>query len=174
MAKGISFFSELLRRRVVRVVLGYIAVIWLLSQGFSFLSNYLRIASMDEQETNPPPALVNCKNCRTEINGLIFCPTCGQKGDTHVLTLRELLRKVADGLLDFDSRLWRTLIPLAVSPGKLTNAYLFGRRMYYLPPFRLYLILSVLFFLMPNTDLDFNADIEENITSINEELNNEV
>lgn len=127
---------------------------------------------MDEQETNPPPALVNCKNCQLEINGLIFCPTCGQKSDTHVLTLRELLREVADGLLDFDSRLWRTLIPLAVSPGKLTNAYLFGRRMYYLPPFRLYLILSVLFFLIPNTDLDFDADLEEDIASINEELNN--
>jgi hypothetical protein len=37
MAKGISFFAELLRRRVVRVVLAYIAVIWLLSQGFSSL-----------------------------------------------------------------------------------------------------------------------------------------
>jgi hypothetical protein len=126
---------------------------------------------MDEQEANPPPALVNCKNCRTEINGLIFCPTCGQKSDTHVLTLRELLREVADGILDFDSRLWRTLIPLAVSPGKLTNAYLFGKRMYYLPPFRLYLILSVLFFLIPNTDLDFDSGPEEGLATINEEQN---
>lgn len=94
-----------------------------------------------------------CKNCKTVVTGLAFCPACGQRTDTHVLTFRELLAEIADGLFNWDSRLWRSLVPLAIHPGKLTLAYLAGRRMYFLPPFRLYLILSVLFFLMPGDNL---------------------
>ncbi|MDG2177116.1 MAG: DUF3667 domain-containing protein [Gammaproteobacteria bacterium] len=78
---------------------------------------------------------------------LSYCPQCGQKSDTHILAFRELLAEFADDLLNMDSRLWRTLGPLVIHPGKLTNEFIAGKRMYYLPPFRLYLILSLLFFL---------------------------
>jgi hypothetical protein len=49
-------------------------------------------------------------------------------------------------LFSVDSRIWRTLLPLFFRPGTLTIAYLAGRRDQYLPPFRTYLILSLLFF----------------------------
>lgn len=97
---------------------------------------------------------LHCKNCNTDVSGTVYCPTCGQKSDTHVLTFTEFLVEMADGLFNFDSRLWRSLNPLILHPGKLTNEYLKGRRMHYLPPFRLYLILSVLFFLIPNNEFD--------------------
>lgn len=93
-----------------------------------------------------------CKNCSADISGYSYCPACGQKSDIHVFTFRELLVEIADGLFNTDSRIWRTLIPLALKPGKLTLEYLRGRRMFYLPPFRLYLILSVLFFLLPSNE----------------------
>lgn len=44
--------------------------------------------------------------------------------------------------------MWRTLIPLFFQPGVLTRDYFAGRRGRYLPPFRTYLVLSVLFFLI--------------------------
>ena len=51
-------------------------------------------------------------------------------------------------MLELDSRLWRTLIPLAVRPGQLTLDYLEGRRARFMPPFRMYLVLSIVFFLV--------------------------
>jgi hypothetical protein len=47
-----------------------------------------------------------------------------------------------------DSRLWRTLRALLTRPGMLTREYFAGRRERYLPPIRLYLVLSVAFFLL--------------------------
>jgi predicted amidophosphoribosyltransferase len=43
------------------------------------------------EEHYQPPARLTCKNCSTELAGENYCPVCGQKGDTHVLTFRELL-----------------------------------------------------------------------------------
>ena len=46
-----------------------------------------------------------------------------------------------------DSRLWRTLAALLLRPGYLTREFLAGRRARYLPPVRLYLVISLVFFL---------------------------
>ena len=47
-----------------------------------------------------------------------------------------------------DSKVARTLIALVRWPGRLTNEFIRGRRVRYVPPLRLYLSLSVLFFLL--------------------------
>lgn len=47
----------------------------------------------------------------------------------------------------FDSKTLRTLYALMLKPGHLTRAYIDGRRMRYLPPLRLYLYMSFLFFI---------------------------
>ncbi len=49
---------------------------------------------------------------------------------------------------DIDGRLARTLGTLFVKPGALTKSYLAGRRQQYTPPLRLYLVVSLLFFLI--------------------------
>lgn len=69
----------------------------------------------------------------------------------------ELLRDAFGDLFELDSRLWRTIIPLLLRPGRLTKDYLEGRRARYMPPFRMYLVLSVIFFVVaffdPTDDL---------------------
>jgi Protein of unknown function (DUF3667) len=81
-----------------------------------------------------------------------------------VLSLWGMTRDLLGDITNFDSRLWRTLVPLAFRPGVLTQDYLRGRRASYTPPFRMYLILSVAFFLLatlggnPGSDLTFNVD----------------
>ena len=59
-----------------------------------------------------------------------------------------LIRDLLGDIFDWDSRVWRTLRPLAFRPGLLTGEFLRGRRAHYTPPFRMYLILSVMFFLI--------------------------
>ena len=61
-----------------------------------------------------------------------------------------LFHEVMQDLVNLDSRVWRTLIALLSKPGKLTNEFIAGRRTFYLPPFRLYLVLSLIFFLLPS------------------------
>ncbi len=55
-------------------------------------------------------------------------------------------------MFELDSRLWRSLIPLLWRPGFLTNEYLAGRQVRYVPPFRLYVVLSLAFFFFTALD----------------------
>jgi hypothetical protein len=80
------------------------------------------------------------------LNGR-FCANCGQRADIHVPTTHELVHDALEGLTHSDSRLWRTLGLLWLKPGRLTREFIAGRRESYLPPFRLYLVISVILFL---------------------------
>jgi hypothetical protein len=64
-----------------------------------------------------------------------------------VHSVAHFAREVTEDLTHADSRLWSTLQALLLRPGFLTREFLDGRRVRYLPPLRLYLVLSVLFFL---------------------------
>jgi hypothetical protein len=88
-----------------------------------------------------------CRNCGAVLFGR-YCATCGQAAEVHVPTTLELIHEALEGLTHSDSRLWRTLACLWFRPGGLTNAFVAGRRASYLPPFRLYLVVSVIFFLL--------------------------
>jgi len=77
-----------------------------------------------------------------------YCSACGQGIEFRLHSLWDLLREAAEILTHADSRLWRTLGPLVARPGFLTQQYLAGHRASYLSPFRLYFVLSVLFFLV--------------------------
>jgi hypothetical protein len=87
----------------------------------------------------------NCLNCGEVLTGQ-HCSHCGQRAKVRVFSLGSLLRDLFGDLIDYDSRVWRTLRPLAFKPGWLTVEYLRGRRTHYSPPFRMYLVLSVAFF----------------------------
>jgi hypothetical protein len=88
-----------------------------------------------------------CLNCGAALTGR-YCANCSQAADVHVPSAKELLHDALEGITHSDSRLWRSLYLLWFKPGKLTQEFVAGRRASYLPPFRLYLILSILFFLI--------------------------
>jgi Protein of unknown function (DUF3667) len=92
-----------------------------------------------------PPA--RCKNCDALLFGR-FCANCGQAAEVRIPSTGELLHELLEGVTHSDSRLWRTLNYLWFKPGKLTQEFVAGRRVAYLPPFRLYLVLSIAFFLI--------------------------
>jgi Protein of unknown function (DUF3667) len=99
-----------------------------------------------EQPAAPQSAARRCLNCGAVLTGR-YCATCSQAADVHVPSTRELLHQALEGITHSDSRLWRTLYLLWFKPGRLTQEFVAGRRASYLPPFRLYLVLSILFFL---------------------------
>jgi len=91
--------------------------------------------------------MTRCKNCDTPVEAS-FCPKCGQKNIELERPLPELLGEVMREIFDVEGRAIRTLWTLLRRPGVLTTEFLAGRRRLYSPPFRLYLVISVLFFLV--------------------------
>jgi len=51
-------------------------------------------------------------------------------------------------MLDIDGRLSKSLKTLICSPGRLSKEYIEGRRVSYTPPLRMYLVISLLFFVI--------------------------
>jgi len=64
------------------------------------------------------------------------------------ITLRRMLSGVIEDQLSINATLPRTLRALLFHPGLLSSEYLDGRIQRYVPPFRLYLAASVVFFLL--------------------------
>ena len=61
--------------------------------------------------------------------------------------LKNILEEVGE-MIDIDSRIFRSILPFLFRPGFLTREYLAGKRKSYMSPFRLYLLLSVIFFFL--------------------------
>src|SRR3977135_3735924 len=94
---------------------------------------------------------VRCENCGAAL-AQRYCGACGPRAQRPrrqppVHSLRHFAQLATEDLTHADSRLWRTLAALLFKPGYLTREFLAGRRARYLPPVRLYLGLSVVFFI---------------------------
>lgn len=88
-----------------------------------------------------------CENCNTPLEAK-FCPHCGQRDIKLQRPLFELLRDVLHETFDIDGRAARTIWTMFSQPGVVTERFLAGQRKQYTPPVRLYLVVSVLFFLV--------------------------
>ena len=106
-----------------------------------------RVLREDQSSALVPGASPDCLNCGTRLKGQ-YCGNCGQRSRSRLISLWELIADAFGDLFEIDSRLWQTLIPLTIRPGRLTHDYLQGRRARYMPPFRMYLVLSLLFFVV--------------------------
>jgi hypothetical protein len=106
-----------------------------------------RVLREDHAVDEAPAASPDCLNCGTRLKGQ-YCRNCGQRSRSRLISLWELVSDAFGDLLELDSRLWKTLVPLMIRPGQLTRDYLEGRRARYMPPFRMYLVLSLLFFVV--------------------------
>ena len=88
-----------------------------------------------------------CANCGTKLQGPV-CHNCGQLADEFHRPVRGLLTEIIEGLFSLDGRVVRTIPNLLLRPGRITRAYLKGQRARFMPPFRLYIIASLVFFLL--------------------------
>jgi Protein of unknown function (DUF3667) len=107
-------------------------------------------AAIDVAPPAVPAATADrCLNCGALLAGA-YCSECGQRAQVRRLSMAALFHYVLHDLVDLDSRLWRTLTALLLHPGRLTNEFITGRRTFYFPPFRLYLVLSLVYFILPS------------------------
>ncbi len=106
-----------------------------------------RVLREDDKHDVPSGESPDCLNCGTHLSGQ-YCDSCGQRSRSRQIKLWELVSDAFGDLFELDSRLWLTLVPLVVRPGRLTYDYLQGRRARFMPPFRMYLVLSLIFFVV--------------------------
>ncbi|MER3373519.1 MAG: DUF3667 domain-containing protein [Allomuricauda sp.] len=90
-----------------------------------------------------------CLNCGHPLDASDkYCPNCSQANSTKKLTLKDFLDEFFSGLINYDSKLLKTLSGLLVRPGSITKDYINGKRITYTNPFRFLLSLAFLYFLM--------------------------
>jgi hypothetical protein len=107
----------------------------------------LPVAERANPTSHGAHAPTTCANCGAAVSGN-FCGQCGQRREHEIHSVWHFTQEATEDLTHADSRLWSTMIALLFEPGFLTREFLAGRRVRYLPPLRLYLVLSVVFFLI--------------------------
>ncbi|MEZ7832158.1 MAG: DUF3667 domain-containing protein [Gammaproteobacteria bacterium] len=116
-----------------------------------------------------PPALSElsepCLNCGKPLLGN-YCGTCGQEAKDFRRPFFKLSIEAIQSLFELDGRAFRTLFFLLTKPAHLSKEYFSGRRVQYTPPLRLFLVISVSFFLL--------VSFYTSILSVEEALNPDV
>ncbi|HEY4284599.1 MAG TPA: DUF3667 domain-containing protein, partial [Chthoniobacterales bacterium] len=94
-------------------------------------------------------SITECENCGAQLHGH-WCAKCGQAAVEYRRSFRHVIIDVLDSFLNWDSKFFATLVWLVARPWHLTNEFVRGRRVRYLHPIRLYLLVSILFFFVIN------------------------
>ena len=87
-----------------------------------------------------------CRNCGHPVTRK-YCGNCGQLAQNFHRPVLYLITEVLSDFFSLDGRVARTIPAMIFRPGVVTRAYLDGKRQRFVPPFRLYLLSSFLFFL---------------------------
>jgi hypothetical protein len=94
----------------------------------------------------------HCQNCGAELNGP-YCHACGQ----HDFDVHQSFWHVALELLEtffhFDGKFFQGTFDLLFRPGSLTKEFNAGKRASQMPPLRLYIFISLIFFLAPSSGI---------------------
>ena len=114
------------------------------------------------------PKLTICQNCETPTPGN-FCPECGQDSRDHRVALRLLVVGLWNDLFTFDNRFWRSFVLLLFKPGHLTNQFIGGRRVRYIPPARMYLFISLIFFFLISAVVQASFNDHDSLFGANQE-----
>ena len=95
------------------------------------------------------PPLTHCENCGVALTGP-FCAQCGQPAIDYHRSFGSLMADAADAFFNIDARFFQSFGLLLFKPWRLTNEFIAGKRARHVHPLRVYLIASVLFFLVIN------------------------
>jgi len=89
----------------------------------------------------------DCLNCGAELQGR-FCHVCGQENLQIKENFGHMMNHAISDYFHFDHHFFNTLKPLVLNPGKLTNEYMAGKRVRYLHPVKMYIFISLVYFLL--------------------------
>lgn len=90
-----------------------------------------------------------CLNCGQPLDKSdVYCPYCSQLNSKKQLSVLDFLSEFLGSILVYDSRLRHTLRDLLFHPGRITKNYAAGQRLNYANPFRFFLSVSIIYFLI--------------------------
>ena len=110
-----------------------------------------------------------CRNCGHEVPNL-YCSYCGQSAKNIRVSFHSLIMDFLGDYFTFDSKLFRSVTPLFFKPGFLTRAFMQGKRVRYIPPLRLYIFSSIIFFLTIASITDPKSWFEDDSGKKQEEI----
>jgi hypothetical protein len=85
----------------------------------------------------------NCLNCGTPLlAGQHFCAQCGQKAETHRISLHEITHDTIHYFTHADKGIFHLLKALAKHPGRVAQEYIAGKRKTYFKPLNFFLIVA--------------------------------
>jgi len=89
----------------------------------------------------------NCLNCGATLYGH-YCHVCGQENLEIKESFGHMMNHAISDYFHFDHQFFHTIKPLFFKPGYLTNEYMAGRRAQYLHPVKMYIFISLVYFLL--------------------------
>lgn len=120
-----------------------------------------------------------CLNCQHPLDiSDKYCPQCAQKNSTKKVAVLDYIEEFFGSIISYDSKIAKTLYAMLFRPGSITRDYLDGKRIRYTNPFRFFLSINIVYFLLlgfsgklPETNINFNKlNEEENLKALNEVL----
>ncbi|HLP17189.1 MAG TPA: DUF3667 domain-containing protein [Bacteroidota bacterium] len=100
--------------------------------------------SLRKKQTTPL-----CPNCDHVLESTFnFCPHCGQENHDIHLPMSHLFSEVVESILHFDGKFVHTARLLVTKPGELTEDFNAGKRARFVPPVRMYIFVSFIFFMI--------------------------
>lgn len=103
-----------------------------------------------------------CLNCGVPLDLIDkYCHNCGQINTTKKLSFKDFFNEFFASIFSYDSRLRHTIIALLFKPGKISKEFIEGRRVKYANPFRFYLSVSIIFFIITGFLIDFDRMSQE-------------
>jgi hypothetical protein len=104
-------------------------------------------AHATESAGHGQPVHIHCENCGTALRGP-YCHQCGQHDIDFHRSFGHMFLDALENFFHFDAKLFRNIVALLFRPGRLTAEFNAGRRASQMPPLRLYIFVSVLFFFL--------------------------
>lgn len=112
-----------------------------------------------------------CLNCNQPLDKSdVYCPYCSQLNSDKQLSAKDFLAEFLSSILVYDSRIRTTFKDLLFRPGVITKNYVKGQRLKYANPFRFFLSVSIIYFLLES----FIGFVQTSEKSRSFSLNNDV
>ena len=100
-----------------------------------------------------------CLNCKHPLDlSDVYCSYCGQLNTTKSLKLTDFFGEFIGSVITYDSKFRHTVKDLLFRPGVITRNYVHGQRLKYANPFRFFLSVSIIYFIIQGLIASFTGE----------------
>lgn len=90
-----------------------------------------------------------CDNCGVHFpKETNYCYNCGQENHSPNQPIKHLILEFFESLFHFDTKAFYSFKNMIIKPGLMTKEFISNKRVRYVPPIRLYIFVSAIFFII--------------------------